>query len=214
LQITPLSHSRLGEGIEIRLRPAYSDLLSLDAGALPFGGVAMGDIRFLVRDDAVALRQLDLIRIAAFNVSPTALPFDRDSAWTFRIGAEDQDLGCDQCLVGFVEGGYGTSFAIGDTTALGLFAQGRAITNEDFDGAVEVGPNIQVVGSIGTAIKYAASARHLTSQGLDENSRLEGAFDVRFGDSQTSDVRFVARYLEPESGQSSSEFGLSASFHF
>jgi len=214
LQITPLSHSRLGEGVEIRLRPAYSDLLSLDAGALPFGGVAMGDIRFLVRNDEASLRQLDLIRIAAFNVSPTSLPFDRDSAWTFRIGIEDRDLGCDQCLVAFAESGYGASFAIGDTTALGVFAHGRAVTDEDFDGAFEIGPNIQLVGAVGPSIKFAASVRHLTSEGPDDNSRFEGAFDLRFGDSQTSDVRFRARYLEPENGQNSSEIGLSASFFF
>lgn len=214
LQITALSHSRLGEGIEIRLRPAYSDLLSLDAGALPNGGVAMGEIRFLLRDDELSLRQLDLIRIAAFNVSPTALPFDRESAWTFRIGVEDRDLACDQCPVGFVEGGYGTSLALGDTAALALFAQGRGITDDDLDGAFEAGPNIQLVGSLGTAFKLAATARHLTSIGMDGNDRFEAAVDIRFGDSQTSDLRLGVRHLQPSQGQGNSEVGLSASFFF
>lgn len=214
LQITALSHNKLGEGIEIRLRPAYSDLLSLDAGALPYGGVAMGDTRLLLRNDELSLRQLDLIRIEAFNVSPTALPFDRDAAWTFRIGAEDRDLSCDQCLVGFAEGSYGTSIALGQNAALALFAQGRGIVDGEFDGALEVGPNIQLVGSFGTAIRLAATARHLTSHGLDENDRFEAAIDLRLGDSQTSDVRIRARHLQPDSGQSNSEVGLSASFFF
>ena len=214
LQITPLSHSDLGAGLQLRLRPAYSDLLSLDAGALPYSAVSMGDLRILIRDDKVILRRLDLVSIEAFNISPTGLPNDKDNAWRFRIGAEDRDLSCDDCLVGFVEAGLGKSFPVGENAALAVFAQARGVTEDASEGAFEFGPNLNVVGSWGDATKFTLATRYLASYGMEDNERLEADFDIRFGNRQTSDMRFHVRYLSPSKGARRSEIGLSASFFF
>lgn len=213
-QVTLLSHSALGTGLELRLRPAYSGFLSLDAGALPYSAVSMGDVSLLVRDENINLRRLDLIRIDTFNLSRSGLPLDKSPAWSFRAGAEDRDLSCDDCLVGFVEGGYGRSFPLGQSAAVAFLAQGRAVTERTTGGTFEAGAKIQLVGSAHPGLKFAASARHLTSRGGLEAERFEGAFDIRLGDRRTSDIQIGARYLSQSDGATASELRLSASFYF
>ena len=215
LQATPLSNSDLGAGLELRLRPAYADLLSLDAGAVPYAGVSMGEVRLLVRDNHVSLRQLDLLRIDAFNVSPTGLPYDRTRAWKVRLGAEDRDLACDRCLVGFFEGGIGASLPIGERAASAAFLEARAVVGErGRTVGAEVGPNLAMVASLGEGFRISASARYLVTTGDVDNDRFEAGTDLRFGQSETWDIRLRGRYLEPDTDDPVSELGISASFFF
>lgn len=214
LQVTPLFHTALGFGTELRVRPAYADLLSLDAGALPYSGVAMGDLRLMARDGQVWVRQLDLVRIDAFNVSRTGLPYDRANAWKLRIGAEDRDLSCDQCLVGFAEAGIGRSLVLGDAAAAAVFLATRAVFDRDYDISAEAGPAVGVVWSAGDAFRLSAHARYLATTDDGLHDRLSAGVDMRFGEAQTWDVRFRARYLDPQEADTATEFGLSASFFF
>ncbi|MEM9787431.1 MAG: DUF4105 domain-containing protein [Pseudomonadota bacterium] len=213
LQITPLSNSALGDGVEIRLRPAYSDLLSLDAGALPYAGVAMGDLSLMIRDGRILLRRLDLLRVDAFNVSPTGLPYDRARAWKFRVGAEDRDLTCDSCIVGFAEGAIGFSLPFGQQAAAAMFLETRFAAN-DRQANAEAGPGIAFVGSLGDRFRLVANARYLAATGDDGNDRFEAGADMRFGQSQTWDIRLRSRYLRPDHADDVTEFGVSASWFF
>lgn len=214
VQVTPLSHSHFGMGTEIRLRPAYSDLLSLDAGVQPYSAVAMGDVRLMSRDDQLWLRQLDIIRIDAFNVSPTGLPYDRARAWKFRLGAEDRDLACDRCLVGFAEGAVGTSQPIGNNAAAAVFLEARGGLATDAKEFAETGPSIAVVVKPGSAVRLSAEAGYLATIVGTNNDRFEANAVMGLGQNQTWDVRLRAGYLRPRNNQSMTEVGLSVAWFF
>ena len=151
-QVRGLYHSDLGAGVELRLRPVHSDFLSLDPGALPFSELALADVAVLARDDALTLRRADLIRITTLNVSRSRLPYDTAWAWRFRVGAEDRDLACDDCLVGFVEGGIGGSRMTPDASlAAAALIEARLTSTDEARLRGHAGPALQIVGALAPA---------------------------------------------------------------
>ncbi len=124
------NNSALGAGVEIRLRPAYYDLLSPDIGHVADSSLAMLDLRAFVVDNQLHLRSLDLVNIETLNVARTPLPGDGGLAWKIKFGFETQSSGCSNCLAFNITGGIGKATRLSHQTIvfsmLELFAQSNA----------------------------------------------------------------------------------------
>lgn len=125
VQLSGLYNDELGAGLELRVRPAYYDFLSHAPSAAKYSELSMGDVRLVLRDRGdVDLRQFEVVKVTALNISPTGAPGDGGAAWGVRLGLEDRDLACDDCLVSYAEGHFGRAAEVSGVAAFG-FLSGR-----------------------------------------------------------------------------------------
>ena len=214
-QVRPVYNSALGAGVELRLRPVHSDFLSLDAGALPFSELALADVSLLYRDDVLSLRRADLIRITTLNVSPSGLPYDAARAWRFRVGAEHRDLACDDCLVGFVEGGLGASPVTADQTLAGAaMVEARLTSTDDVTIRGHAGPALRVVGRLSESAKFSFGAALDVPFADPDTLRYRVGGELRLGGAQTWDIRLSAEGLFTEESDATTEVGIAGSLFF
>ena len=214
LQYTALQHSKFGFGTEIRLRPAYADVLSLPGGTQPFSGVAMGDLRLMLREDEIWLRRLDVLRVDALNPSPTGLPYDRANAWRFRFGLEDRDLNCDTCTVAFAEGGIGRTALLHENVAAAALLDFRGVVDQSGTLKGAIGPSLNLVGGAPETFQLSGRAGYYVTSDEESENHFAAEADVRLGANPRWDLRLRARYLKPENEDAASEIGLSFSTFF
>lgn len=134
LQVSYVANDRIGDGVELRLRPAYHDFLTYAPGVLAGSELAFADTRLDVRNGKIRLRGLDLVKVTALNLSPTGLVRDGAAAWSIRFGAEDRALSCQDCLIGFIEGGYGRATQLSENAIIYGMINGRAVTGDESSG--------------------------------------------------------------------------------
>lgn len=112
LNIGGVSHKTLGDSLNIWLRPAYYDSLDAGYGHIKNASLAMGELKFGVRNDKIYIRELNIVKIESLRRNFTGLPGDKNSSWYLEVGAEQQHLGCDECLATKIRSGYGYSSSI------------------------------------------------------------------------------------------------------
>ncbi|MCI5045942.1 MAG: DUF4105 domain-containing protein [Aquisalinus sp.] len=193
LQLRAFDNTKLGAGVELRIRPAYYDFLSNTAATPPFSELSMVDTKVVITDDDVFLRQMEVLKISALNVSATTLPEDKKHAWQIRLGAEQRDLSCSNCLVAYAEGGIGKAAMMGDQTAIYGFATGRVTTLDTNGSSFKAG----LSGGIITAgDNWAASLSGKSLQQIDGPQHLENSFtaELRLGQGTDWDVRLKSEY--------------------
>lgn len=195
VQISMLYNDELGEGVEVRLRPAYFDLLSSTVGTVPFSEVAMGDMRAIIRDGRVDLRSFEVVRVTSLSPQSPNSPASGGMSWRVRVGVEDESLACDGCLLGYAEYGIGRARMIARGAAVYGLVAGRVEAGRHVDSIVHVRPSLGVVLNR----RYTGlSLEGGVLQGLDieEESRLYGKAELRLGAGQRWDMRLQAAYDE------------------
>jgi len=125
IEVSGIYNDELGEGLEVHIRPAYFDFLSRTVGTAPYSELSMADTRIVVRDGNVRLRRLEAVRVTALNADSSDLPGSARKAWRVRLGLEDRDLSCDDCLLGYAEGGFGKGYEVMEDMAVYGLATGR-----------------------------------------------------------------------------------------
>lgn len=96
-----------GDGLAIRIRPAYYDALDTDSGNVPNSRLVMGDLQFSIKRSRAFVEKLDLIGVDSANPGLTGMAGDERTAWKVHLGAEQARLTCDACLVARLQGDYG-----------------------------------------------------------------------------------------------------------
>ncbi|MEO1656952.1 MAG: DUF4105 domain-containing protein [Pseudomonadota bacterium] len=194
-QVSALYNDELGEGVEIRLRPAYFDLLSTTVGTVPYSEVAMGDVRALIRDGRIDLRSLEVVRVTSLSPKSPNTPSSGGLSWRVRVGAEDESLACDDCLLGYAEYGVGKAYEFARGAAVYGLVAARVEAGRQVDSIVHARPSLGVVINR----RYTGlSIEGGVLQGLDDDdeSRLFGKAEWRLGAGQRWDVRLQATYDE------------------
>jgi hypothetical protein len=107
LRISPFYNQERGAGVELQLRAAYFDLLSLDAGRPSESALSMLDLRLGLSEERVWLRNFDFVSLETWNLSRTGLPGDGGRAWSLAFGAGEADLKCDDCTLFHLKAGIG-----------------------------------------------------------------------------------------------------------
>ena len=210
-QITYLNNSRLGGGIELRLRPVLTDFLSLSAGEAPFSELSMGDISFILRDGKARLQTFDALRITAISTRKTGLPYEYKPSWRFLFGAESERLAEDGDVVALAEFGYGHAFAPTTNTALYGMVEGRLDTGRD---TVRAGFSVGAIARIDDRVQMMFSARNLAPVQDYERPTLQSDFALRIGNQRDSDFRVISRYENDSVSGRIMEIGLTHSWHF
>ncbi len=213
LQVSLVSNDQLGDGLELRVRPAYYDFLTYAPGVLPGSELSFMDTRLSIRDGKVRLRSVDVVKVTALNLSPTGLVRDGAAAWSIRFGAEDRALGCQDCLVGFVEGGYGRAAQVSERTIVyGLF-KGRATTAKEPAANFSGGASGGIIFGADRAWRANVEVGVWQDMDGDREARPFGRAEVRLGSHTSWDVR--ARYdWQREGGRDASELKLALSYYW
>lgn len=206
-QVSLLDNDELGTGYEIRLRPAYFDLLSSAEGTVPYGELSMADTRVVVRDGKVDLRQLEVVRVTALHPKTRNTPGEGKLAWRVHLGAEDRSLACDQCLLGYAEAGAGKAYEIAPGAVAYALASGRLEAGRHSESTVHV----RATSGLVLRSKFIAlQAEGGFLQGLDDGdeTRPFGRAELRLGTGRRWDIRTGAAFDE------ALEYRLSASFYW
>jgi hypothetical protein len=203
-----INNSNFGAGLEIRLRPAYYDLIAPETGRLPNSSLSVFDLKVAAFENEVILRQLDFLSIETLNIARTDLPGDGGLAWKFRFGLESQDLSCKGCTTFSVDGGAGLATEITKSLIGYATVEGRLQTKQHGSGMVAATPRIGLLGALGDQWKILVNIGYRTY--LDERQSEEPIIKVenRFGDSRVWDIR--ASYEEHVARQ----FNLSFSYYW
>jgi hypothetical protein len=189
LRLGLVHNSRLGSGMELRLRPAYYDSLALDAGRLPNSSLTMFDFRLIYADDRLRFRSLDFVNIETLNLSRTPLPGDGGLAWKFKFGFENQDLGCNDCTIFNVVGGIGKGTSVLRSVALYGMVDLNAQTKYQDSGTLGATAWLGLLGSPTAAWKYQLTVGKRNYLNGSRSSTSLVRWENRFGSDRKWDVR-------------------------
>lgn len=190
VQLSLFHNSQFGSGIGLRLRPAYYDLLSLEAGHIPNSSLSMFDFRTAYVDDRFRLRSLDFASIETLNLSRTSLPGDGGLAWKVKFGFENQDLSCIDCMIFNLVGGVGKARAITERASVYGMIDLNAQTEHQDSGRLGVTVRLGVLGSPNMAWKYLiTTGKHAYLDGTRADARIL-RWENRLGAARDWDVRF------------------------
>lgn len=189
LRAGALNNDRLGNGLELRIRPANYDRLALDAGRIPHSTLSMFDLRVVHLDGKLRLRSLDFFDVENLNVAETPLPGDGGLAWKLKLGLQAQDLECSDCTRLRGEGGVGKATSIGARVVgiamIEVFAESRRAES----GAVGVVPRLGLIASPVPGWKTYLSVGRQTYLDDQNGRRRLARWENRFGSNRRWDVR-------------------------
>ncbi len=191
LQVSALNNNNWGNGAEIRVRPAYYDLLSLNAGRLPHSRLSMFDLRAVYLDSAARFRSLELVGIETLNLSRTGLEGDGGNAWKVRFGFEQQDLSCHSCTIFSVDGGVGKAIGINDRASAFAMIEGRLQSQANDSGMAAATARIGLLFDTDGMWKSEISlgARRYIDQARDTEPLVR--WENRFGTRRDIDFRLT-----------------------
>jgi hypothetical protein len=186
--VTAGDNSVLGGNLQLRLRFAYNDFLSVTPGALPYSELSFGDLRFETDGNKVTIRQADIIRITTLNVSQTGLPGDGGPAWRLRLALEQERLDCDDCLTAVAEGNVGKSFWLNRSTLGYVLAGGRISGPEAEMGDLQGGVTGGLLFNAGRPWRLGAEAGAWQSLTGAARSHLTARIETRIAISRNLDL--------------------------
>lgn len=214
VRVIPLENSQLGTGVEVNFRPAFTDFLVLPQGNLPYSELRIGDIAFLLREDQVTLRRLDLLSLATVAPSPTDVGLDKQRALRVRFGAEDQSLSCTDCLVGFAEVGMGRSIPLTSSLVAAGFVDARIEIGGSEGRAGKVGPGLMVLGPLGESAYFRLASQYKVSIGEGRRDSQKHELELRLGAAENWDIRVRGAAEKIQGGEWESEAGIGFSLYF
>ncbi|GAB3515209.1 Lnb N-terminal periplasmic domain-containing protein [Photobacterium alginatilyticum] len=194
LQVTPTYNSQNGEGLELRYRANYYDLLSLDAGRLPFSELSMFDLHALYRNDRLSLKRWDLFHVKNINVSSTGLPHDGGFSWSLKAGIADVDLQCNNCLVGGISGSLGQSYRINSHTAIYSTVDGKLQAPDRERGNFKAGISAGIVSRLTPSWRMSFATGYFYYLDNTEQHGHTVEWEQRFGRAKDWDIRTNLSY--------------------
>jgi hypothetical protein len=207
-RLSAIYNSDFGSGLEIRLRPAYYDLIAPETGRLPNSSLSVFDLKLSAFEDRVILRKLDFLSIETLNIARTDLPGDGGLAWRFRFGFESQDLSCVGCSVFSIDGGAGLAHELTPSLITYGMLEGRLQTQQEGLGSIAATPRVGVLGTIGKQWKTLLSIGFRTYLDGQRSEEPMIKIENRFGNNRTWDIR--ASFEE----HVAREFNLSFSYYW
>jgi len=100
-------NSMTGDSLVLRARPAYYDALDSGPGQIPNAALSMADLELTIGHGRLHVSRFTLVAVESVNPGLSGLTGDRGAAWRLRLGAEQERLGCGDCLVARAQGDLG-----------------------------------------------------------------------------------------------------------
>ena len=187
IQLTGVNNRALGEGVAINIRPSYYDSLDAGSGHVDNSELKMLEAQLRYLDNKLFLRSLDIVSVKSVSSGTTGLPGDRGFTWGLKLGAEQQNLGCDNCLVVRFQGDMGIAKHLSSNAVVGFNVGGAMQNNHSGYGSVYAKASVfshirlspetnfraiyenraHVDSSHGGESVYAFEGRHSLSRNLD-----------------------------------------------
>ena len=114
IQVGGINNQALGQGISINFRPSYYDALDAGSGHVDNSELKMAQVQLRFLDNRLSIKSLNVVSVKSVSSGTIALPGDRGFTWGLALGAEQQNLRCDDCLVARFQGDVGLAKHISD----------------------------------------------------------------------------------------------------
>ncbi len=192
-------NSALGQDVQLRLRFAYNDFLSITPGALPYSELSFGDLKLNTDGRHVSLQSLDVVRITTLNLSQTGLPKEGGSmAWRLRGGTERYRIDCNGCLTGIAEANVGKAARLGKWSVGYAMVGARIYGTNPIYGALQGGITTGLIFNTGKAWRTAGEFG-LWKGDAGKSAIFSGHIETRVALSRNVDLNLV---LQQESDRS------------
>jgi Domain of unknown function (DUF4105) len=191
IRLSLLNNAQLGPGIELRFRPTYFDLLSLDAGRLADSNVTMFDVKTIYADGRLSLRSLDLVNIETLNIAQTPLTGDGGWAWKVKFGFDSQDLSCSNCMTFNATGGIGKAMQLSQRFSLYGLTDFFAQTSHQGSGTLGAAPRFGLIGTPVNGWKSNLSAGEKYYFNGSKSSSHFYRWENRLGNQRDWDIRIA-----------------------
>ncbi len=182
-------NSEAGNGVSMRIRPAYYDVLDSSISHVPNSELSMGEVIVDVLDGDVRVREASLFRVEAVNGAISGLPGDAGRSWRLGLGVYEQFPGCEDCLVARFEGDIGRSMPFFGNSTIGAYIGGAAQDNRNNYGNLFARASAYINATLSD--RMTLSARYEYRYHFD--SVMEGedvvSFNARYELSQGWDLR-------------------------
>ena len=183
---TGITHNEvLGNGLRVRLRPAYYDALDADFGHVNNSMLTMADLEmsYLFNKRQARINRFDIIRIESINGNNTGLPGDRSVAWGLSLGWDEVALDCgNQCLAANLKGNIGYSLPAYNGAILGGFVGGAIQESKKDKGTVYVSTSVfaDFVSDINIKTRFSVEHRNyiLGTASPGTQHRLESQYQL------------------------------------
>lgn len=191
--VTLGDNSTLGQTLQLRVRFAYNDFLSITPGALPYSELSFGDLRLDSDGNHISLQSIDIVRITTLNLSQTGLPHDGGMAWRLRVGAEQNRMDCNKCLVGIAEANVGKSVRLNKWAVGYAMVGARAYGANSAYGNLQAGTTAGVIFNTGKAWRTAGEFGLWKGDGV-KPAVFSGRLETRIALSRNLDLNAVVRH--------------------
>lgn len=126
LQIVHRADHRNQGSTEVRIRGNYYDELSINERENNFSALQALDLTISDREKN-GIKRLGLVEIRHIKPDQTDLIGDKGLSWSFGFGLRPASNACQNCTVGYMDGGIGKAYGTDETVVYGLIT-GRVQT--------------------------------------------------------------------------------------
>lgn len=178
-----------GDGASFRLRPVFYDLISPDAGRPALSSLSVFDLEADYFESEFRIKKFDAISIENLNRSITGLPGDGGWAWRLRLGADQLNLSCRDCLAARAEVGLGQAIELHPKLVFWAMLDPRLQSNVAGSGHLSVRPHASMLITLSDDIRLLAmlGRRYYVDQNLP--SETTSNIEMRLGSKKTWDIR-------------------------
>ncbi|MCF4008787.1 Lnb N-terminal periplasmic domain-containing protein [Rheinheimera sp. UJ63] len=206
LQISAI-HKEQSNGLELRFRATYYDLLTANRDNANYSALSMVDVHVRQEADRLQLYRFDLLNIENMNLSQTGLPQDGGFAWKLNAGYAPQDLACQRCQTLQLIGGLGKAMQLQQGVVYAM-QDGRLHENRHDVGLLSTDTRLGTVFNLDARWRIQAEFGYRAYLTGEASNFYWYKLQQRFGQSQHWDIRLI---LEK---QRATEFKLAFSYYW
>ncbi len=172
LNLSYVDSSPNGEGLTLKVRPAYYDNLDGGYGHVEGAALSMGEFTISVFGETVKLRELNIVNVESINTKATGLPGDKGRYWRLRIGGERESLSRNAKFVPSVNiaAGHGSNFRLKNSYFAGYVGVGVGESTRERD-ALFAEAGLFAVTQLSD--RFRASARYAWSEQLIDSDSID-----------------------------------------
>jgi len=191
IQLGGVNNKALGEGISINLRPSYYDALDAGSGHVDNSELKMGEVQLRYLDNKLSVRSLDIVSVKSVSSGTTGLPGDRGFTWGLKLGAEQQNLRCDNCLVARFQGDMGLAKHLSKNAVVGINVGGAIQNNRGGYGSLYAKSSLFTHIRLSGETNFRATYENRAHIDSSEGNETVYAFEGRHSLSRNLDLRLL-----------------------
>lgn len=184
-----MKSEKWGDGASFRIRPVFYDLISPDAGRPALSSLAVFDLEADYFQKELRVKKFDAISIENLNRSITGLTGDGGWAWRLRVGGDQINLACRDCLSARAEAGVGQAIELHSKFVVWAMLDPRLQSNVAGGGHLSLKPHASVLFTLSDDVRMLATLgrRYYLDRNLP--SETMSNVEMRLGSKKTWDIR-------------------------